>query len=114
MGTTNKYVTLKNGTDFRKIAKLMSKVGYPMNHATARNLLILSLESMFVIISQGMGLDLTEEQIKEILKNSKFHDSLSEILFAAYHSQRNKVKVEEILPTTFTTIQEEYTTHESK
>ena len=46
-----KYVTLEEGTDFRKIAQIMTEAGYQMNHATARNVLMTSLTNLFRHVS---------------------------------------------------------------
>jgi cytidylate kinase len=78
-----KYVTLEEGTDFRKIAKIMSDSGYQMNHATARNVLMSSLTNLFKHISGELDVEMTETQIKEILREQRVHEALSDILFQA-------------------------------
>ena len=86
--TTNKskmtYVTLENGIDFRKIAKIMTDKKYVMNHATSRNVLMTSLNKLMSFISFKMGGNLSEDQVKEILKDQKVHEALAEILHRAY------------------------------
>ncbi len=79
-----KYVTLEEGIDFRKIAKIMSDSGYQMNHATARNVLMSSLSNLFKHVSHQMGVDMTENQIKNFLKDQKVHEALSDVLFQAH------------------------------
>ena len=78
-----KYVTLEDGTDFRKIAKIMTKSGFRMNHATARNVLMLSLNKLIKGITGQIGSNLSDEQILNMLKEQRVHEALSEILFEA-------------------------------
>jgi hypothetical protein len=78
-----KYVTLEQGTDFRKIAKTMSESGYQMNHATARNVLMASLTNLFKYISSELDVEMTESQIKNVLRDQRVHEALSDILFQA-------------------------------
>lgn len=79
-----KYVTLEEGTDFRKIAQIMTEAGFQMNHATARNVLMISLTNLFKHVSTEMGVDVSEAQIKNILRDQKVHEALSDILFQAH------------------------------
>jgi hypothetical protein len=78
------YVTLSDGTDFRKIARIMSEAGYQMNHATARNVLMMSLTNLFKGIAEEMGTPMSEAQINNLLKSQVVHESLSDVLFEAY------------------------------
>jgi hypothetical protein len=87
----NKYVTLEEGTDFRRIAEIMSAAGYQMNHATARNVLMNSLGRLVRNVSEELGATITEEQTKKILKDQQVHEALSDVLFEAY-SQIEKEK----------------------
>jgi len=80
----NKYVTLEEGTDFRKIAKIMSAAGYQMNHATARNVFLNSLGRLFRNVSEELGALINEEQVNKILKDQQVHEALSDVLFEAY------------------------------
>lgn len=79
-----KYVTLEEGIDFRKIAQIMTDAGFQMNHATARNVLMSSLTNLFKHISNEMDIEVTEAQIKNILRDQKVHEALSDILFQAH------------------------------
>ncbi len=89
----SKYVTLEEGTDFRRIAEIMSAAGFQMNHATARNVLMNSLGRLVRNVSEDLGASITEEQIKSILKDQQVHEALSDVLFEAY-SQIEKEKTQ--------------------
>lgn len=81
----NKYVTLEKGIHFRKIACIMSAAGYQMNHATARNVVMNSLGSLVRNISELLGTPITEEQVKNILRDQQVHEALSDVLFEVYN-----------------------------
>lgn len=83
MNNKMKYVTLEEGTDFRKIARIMSDSGFQMNHSTARNVLMTSLTNLFKHISSELDVEMTESQIKNVLRDQRVHEALSDILFQA-------------------------------
>ncbi len=85
-----KYVTLEEGTDFRKIAHIMSEAGFQMNHATARNVLMTSLTNLFRHVSNEMNVEVSEAQIKNILRDQKVHEALSDILYQAHEQILNE------------------------
>lgn len=85
-----KYITLDEGIDFRKIAKIMTDAGYTMNHATARNVLFVSLKNLFTNISNELGIKLTEEKIEEMLKSQQLHDALSDVLHRVHYEGNEK------------------------
>jgi hypothetical protein len=84
-----KYVTLTDGVDFRTIAKTMSENGYPMNHATARNILIQAMERLLNTVAQNMGLKLKQKHIKELIKDQSIHHALADVLYVAYNEKTN-------------------------
>lgn len=80
-----KYVTTKNnGTDFRKMAEIMTKAGYKMNHATARNQLILAIETIVQHMSTNLKVKVTKANIKNFLNQQENHDDLSDVIFMAF------------------------------
>ncbi len=82
-----KYITLEDGTDFRKIAKIMTEVGWQMNHATARNVLMTGLSQLITNISEEVGTHLSTKEVEVLLKNQQLHEALAEILYKAHQKQ---------------------------
>jgi hypothetical protein len=78
-----KYITLEDGTDFRKIAKIMTEAGWRMNHATARNVLMTGLSKLIANISEEVETHLSVKEIDALLKNQEIHEALAEILYKA-------------------------------
>lgn len=86
--TAKKYVTLKDGgMDFRTMAKLMTKNGFKMNHATARNQLILAVKYLLGHISSSLKTGLPQTRIEEMLDNQDIHENLSDIIYLAYKEE---------------------------
>lgn len=80
-----KYVTLENGIDFRTIARVMSKNGWRMNHATARNQLILAMQNLLTHVAiQVKGPKMKAAEIDSLLKDQQIHDRLGDILYLAH------------------------------
>jgi hypothetical protein len=87
----NHYVTLSDGIDFRQIAKIMSEAGHQMNHATARNVLIIALRSLLTNLASQFNIKITEDRMQEMLRSQQLHDALSHVLIEA-HKESKKGK----------------------
>lgn len=89
-----KYVTLESGVDFRTIAKIMSKNGWRMNHATARNQLILAMQNLLLHVAQQVkGPKMKASEVESLLKDQSIHDHLGDILYLAHKGDPdNEVK----------------------
>lgn len=82
-----KYVTLESGVDFRTIAKIMTANGYKMNHATARNQLILAMQNLLTnVATQVKGPKMKAAEVDSLLKDQTIHDHLGDILYLAHKS----------------------------
>lgn len=96
--TSKKYITLEEGLDFRTIAKVMTKNGYVMNHATARNQLIMAMEKLLGHIATEVSGATAQkgsppnQNLQELLKDPNIHEYLSDILFAAHKQEMENKK----------------------
>lgn len=87
-----KYVTISEGIDFRTISKILTQNGYRMNHATARNQLIVAMEKLLVNIALQANNSknfkaMESMKVDELLKDPKIHEYLGDILFAAHKEE---------------------------
>jgi len=90
-----KYVTLKNGgCDFRKMAKIMTEAGYKMNHATARNQLILAIDSLITHTSSNLKVKVTKAQIAEMITDQTLQNNLADVLYLAYKAVQQQEEAE--------------------
>lgn len=87
---TKKYITIEEGMDFRRIAKVMSDKNYKMNHATARNQLLCAVEELLVNASEELGLNLSSEQVKDLAKSQDVHEALQDVLYLANEKNNNE------------------------
>lgn len=78
-----RYITIE-GIDFRKIAAIMTKAGYKMNHATARNQLMSSLQKLLTNIVKQTEIKPDREKIEEMMNSQEIHNALADILHRAY------------------------------
>ncbi len=87
--STKKYITLKDGgTDFRTMAMIMSKHGFKMNHATARNQLNLAVKYLLTQISSSLKSGARSVQLEELMGDQEIHENLSDIIYLAFTEER--------------------------
>lgn len=92
-----KYVTLESGVDYRSIAKIMTKYGYKMNHATARNQLILAMQNLLTnVASQVKGPKMKASEVDSLLKDQTIHDHLGDILYLAHKTDQDPETLEKL------------------
>lgn len=79
-----KYITLPEKMDFRKIGKIMTKAGFDMNHATARNQVVAAMKDVLLFLSKDLKSDISLEQISDLVESQEVQKSLQEVLYLAY------------------------------
>ncbi len=70
--------------DFRNIGKIMTKAGFNMNHATARNQVVAGMKDIISYIVSDLKSDISLEQISDLLNNTAIQENLQEVLYKAY------------------------------
>ena len=86
-----KYVTLnEDGMDFRTMAEIMTSKGYKMNHATARNHLILAIKNLVGNMSTSLNVSISAKDIDVMIKSQDVHEQLSDVLYKAYEELRKE------------------------
>lgn len=90
MPKPSKYVTVEDGTDFRTIAKIMSRKGYKMNHATARNVLMSAIKKLLNHSASQVGANISDEEVDELLKNQEIHKALADVLYLAHEEMKEE------------------------
>jgi len=92
-GTT--YLVIENGVQFRTIAKVMSGVGYKMNHATARTkctYAVRKLLNAFLHEAQKANTGEFPVTIDQLMLNKEVHNTLPELLYAAFGQELKQMK----------------------
>lgn len=86
-----KYITLGDGgCDFRQMAKIMTDAGFKMNHATARNQLIIAIDSLLMKINTILNANMSSEEIEKLRNDQDVHDNLADVLYMAYQELENE------------------------
>jgi len=75
-----KYITIEEGEDYRTIATKMTTLGYKMNHATARNILLSGMRKFMMNMSESLGRPLTDEECNTLVMRQDIHEVLGDIL----------------------------------
>ena len=82
------YVTVEDGVDFRTIAKDISQHGYPMNHATARNIVFEALKTVASdLVEKNIQTYPSVQQLESIVNSRYFQESLPEFLYMIYEER---------------------------
>jgi len=87
------YVVLPEKMDFRKIGKIMTKAGYDMNHATARNQVVSAIKEVLQHLVKNLKTDISLEQVNDLVSNQEIQQALQEVIYLAY----NEIQVEKNL-----------------
>lgn len=78
------YATIKGGeeegTNYREIAELMTMIGIPMNHSSARNYVIRALQKFAYKISEVHGFIITEDESLRIARDPRFQSYVCEMM----------------------------------
>ena len=62
----------------------MTKAGYKMNHATARNQLMSALQKLLTNIVKQTEVKPDREKIEEMMNSQEIHNALADVLHRAY------------------------------
>lgn len=76
----SKYITITEGEDYRSIAAKMTELGYKMNHATARNILLNGMKKFIKGISEELGNPIDMEQAHNLIMRQDIHETIGDIL----------------------------------
>lgn len=83
-----KYITINEGMDYRRIAKVMTQNNHKMNHATARNQLISAVEELLTSTASDLGMSLSADEISSLAKNQEIHEALQDVIYLAYEQSK--------------------------
>lgn len=80
------------GDNYRDIAEIMTNMGYPMNHSSARNYVLRVMRLFVQAYSDNMGLDLSDREIDNVAKSPQFQMTLAEKLQVLENMRRESLK----------------------
>jgi hypothetical protein len=77
---SSRYITITEGEDYRTIAAKMTELGYKMNHATARNILLSGMRKFITGIANELDHPLDEIQAESLIMRQDIHEVIGDIL----------------------------------
>jgi len=85
----NGYSTKKTlgGKSYHEISNLMSEKGYKMNHSTARNVFVSSLEKIARDVVKLYDIASDEKSINRISKDPRFQDAIVSFMREIEHEK---------------------------
>jgi hypothetical protein len=86
----NRYITITEGEDYRTIAKRMTDLGYKMNHATARNILLSGMKKFLRSISEELGNSIDDNQAARLCMRQDIHEVIGDILALSIQEENKK------------------------
>lgn len=84
LAAANSNICQQDKMDFRNIGKIMTKAGYGMNHATARNQVVSGIKDILLFIVQDLKSDISLEQVSDMINDQEIQKNLQEVLYLAY------------------------------
>jgi hypothetical protein len=76
----NKYITIEEGEDYRSIATKMTNMGYKMNHATARNILLSGMKKFVAGIAAELGQSIDSADAERLIMRQDIHEVVGDLL----------------------------------
>ena len=67
-------------TSYREISQIMTKNGYRMNHASARNHLLRIMKHFARTIAAAEGVKLSQDRLMSVAKDPSFQSAISELI----------------------------------
>jgi hypothetical protein len=73
-------VNVDSGENYREIAELMTMVGHPMNHSSARNHVIRVMRKFVLAIAKSWGTKLSDADIERIARDPQFQSEIGHLV----------------------------------
>jgi hypothetical protein len=89
----NRYITITEGEDYRTIAAKMTALGYKMNHATARNILLSGMKKFMSGIAKDLGHPLDDVEVKNLIMRQDIHEIIGDILALCKEEEQSQCPV---------------------
>lgn len=87
----HKYITITEGEDYRTIATKMTDLGYKMNHATARNILLSGMRKFIGNISSELGCSMSESESQKLVMRQDIHEVIGDVLTLCLKEQQEEL-----------------------
>lgn len=76
------------GVNYREIAEIMTVMGFPMNHSSARNHVLRTMKKFCEALVEEWGVEISEDEMMEIIKTPSFQYGIADLLHLAEAERR--------------------------
>lgn len=80
-----------DGVNYREIAEIMTVIGFPMNHSSARNNVLRMMKKFCLEIRDEWAIELSDDSIIEIAKTPDFQSGIADLLHMV-EAQRRRIR----------------------
>jgi len=87
----HRYITITEGEDYRTIATKMTALGYKMNHATARNILLSGMQTFVGNIATELGCSMSEAESQKLVMRQDIHEVIGDVLTLCLKEQQEEL-----------------------
>lgn len=86
------YATVADdeGVNYREIADVMTELGFPMNHSSARNYVLRVMRKFADALAREYDIEADELRIDEIAKSPEFQHGIADILQTVEGERRER------------------------
>jgi hypothetical protein len=77
------YATVTNdngGDNYREIAELMTQIGFPMNHSSARNHVIRAMHKFVLAFCKAQRIEFSEKEQLRIARDPRFQEAICDMM----------------------------------
>ena len=83
------YATVdSDGVNYREISEVMTEMGWPMNHSSARNYVLRAMRKFAVGLSAAEGVELGARELEELATSPAFQSLVGDLLSQVEVSRR--------------------------
>jgi hypothetical protein len=73
-------VNVDDGENYREIAEIMTMVGHPMNHSSARNHVVRVMRKFAIAITKNWKMQTSETDIERIARDPLFQTEIGQLI----------------------------------
>lgn len=81
-------VTSDDGVNYREISDMMTELGYPMNHSSARNYVIRIMKKFIETLANEYNIEVSNDRIEQIAKSPAFQHGIADLLQTIENERR--------------------------
>lgn len=82
-----------DGVNYREIAEIMTIMGFPMNHSSARNHVLRAMTKFCKALVEEWSVDMDEDEMLAIVKAPDFQNGIADLMHIVEAQRRREARV---------------------